>query len=214
MLDIVIIGAGGFGREIRNLLFECLDPTAYQFKGYLGKDMGVEADPDVARLVLGDPESYQPLANDRFVLAIGDMGARRRTVESLDSRGAQFVNLIHPRACVADTAKLGRGIVLYPFSVVSNEAELADFVKLNYFASVGHNTVVGRYCLLAPYATVNGYSVLEDDVYLSTHSTVAPVVRVGAQSKVSANSAVMKDTPARSFVFGVPGQCIRRLEIG
>ncbi len=160
MFDVVIIGAGGFGREIRELLFDCLDPTQYQFKGYLGKDLGIAEDPKIARQVLGDPLVYHPGDDDRFVLAIGNMGARRRTVESLVARGAQFVNLIHPTALVADSARLGQGIVLYPYSVVSNEAVLNDFVKMNYYASAGHNAEFGKYCLLAPYATVNGYSIL------------------------------------------------------
>lgn len=214
MFDVVIIGAGGFGREIRQLLFDCLDSDEYRFKGFLGKDMGVADDPEVAKLVLGDPQTYLPEPNDRLILAIGNMQARRRTVESLLERGAQFVNLIHPTAIVADSAKLGTGVILYPFTVVSNEATLADFVKLNYYASAGHNVELGKYCLLAPYATVNGYSTLEDDVYLSTHSTVAPVVKVGTGSKVSANSAVMKDVPPNSFVYGVPGRCMPQVSFG
>lgn len=214
MLDVVIIGAGGFGREIRQLLFDCLDSHQYRFKGFLGKDMGVAEDPTVAKQMLGDPQTYKPAAQDRFVLAIGNMAARRQTTESLLTRGARFIKLIHPSALVADSAQLGQGIILYPFSVVSNEAKLSDFTKLNYYASAGHNAEFGKYCLLAPYATVNGYSVLEDDVYLSTHSTVAPVVRVGARSKVSANSAVMNDVPPDTFVFGVPGRCRPQIRIG
>ena len=105
------------------------------------------------------------------------------------------------------------GVIIYPFATVSNDVILGDFAKLNFYASAGHNAIIGRYCLLAPYATVNGFAVLDDEVYMSTHATVAPVVRVGRRSKVSANSAVMKDVAADSLVHGVPGHVTRRVSL-
>lgn len=210
-VDIVIVGAGGFAREIETLLPTFLPKADYRLKGFLGKDQGVPSEHDLSDRLLGDPENYVPQANERFVLAIGNMDARRRTVESLMQKGGSFLTLTHPMAYVAPTATLEHGVIIYPFASVSNNAHLQTATKLNYYASVGHDTQLGKYCLLAPYATVNGFGVLEDEVYLSTHSTVAPQVRVGFQSKLSANSAAMKDVPERSLLFGVPGRVVPRL---
>lgn len=210
MLDIVIVGAGGFAREIQCLLPDFLQDTPHRLKGFLGRDQGVASIHDIGKSLLADPEHYEPEKNDRLILAIGDMDARRRTVESLLSKGGRFLQLIHPTAFVAPSASLGTGVVVYPFAAVSNGAVLADYVKLNYYASVGHDARLGKYCLLAPYATVNGFGILEDDVYLSTHATVTPEVCVGQRTKVSANSAVMNNVPPDSLVFGVPGRAVRR----
>ncbi len=210
-MDIVIVGAGGFAREIHCLLPGFLADTPYRFKGYLGKDQGVPTETDISGSILDDPDHYEPKTEDRFVLAIGDMAARHHAMETLKSRGAQFHTIVHPLALVADSARLGEGVVVYPFACVSNNARLDIGVKLNYYASVGHDTRLGKYCLLAPYATVNGFGILEDDVYMATHSTVAPQVHVGAKSKLSANSAAMNDVPANSLVFGVPGRVAPRL---
>jgi sugar O-acyltransferase (sialic acid O-acetyltransferase NeuD family) len=210
-MNIIIVGAGGFGREIRALLPSFLPGGDYTLKGFLGNDAGVDSDESVDGEILATPEDYQPAKEDRFVLAIGNMVARRKVVESLQSKGGQFLTLVHPQAMVASSARLDEGVIIYPFASVSNNAQLATGVKLNYYASVGHDTRLGKYSLLAPYATVNGFGVLGDDVYLSTHSTVAPQVQVGDGSVVSANSAVMKHVDENSFVFGVPGRVTRRM---
>jgi sugar O-acyltransferase (sialic acid O-acetyltransferase NeuD family) len=209
MQDIVIIGAGGFGRELHEMLWDCLSPEQYRFKGFLAKDPDELAGYEVDAPILDHPDSYQPRANDRLLLAIGDMDVRRRIVETLTSRGGEFLTLIHPTSIVAKTAEVGRGAIIYPFTIVMNGAVVEDYVHLSIYASVGHDARVGKYSLMAPYATLNGFSVIEEEVYMSTHSTVAPEKRVGRRSKISANSAVMQDVPALSLVHGVPGRQTR-----
>ncbi len=214
MFNLVIVGAGGFAREVRHIFGEQLNAGEFRWKGFLGRDHGAAVDPSIEPYLLGDPACYEPQVDDRLVLAIGNMPARRRLVDSLRAKGGTFLTLVHPMAFIASSARLADGVLIYPFAVVSHEAVLDDCVKLNYFASVGHNARLGSCCLLAPYATVNGFSVLEEDVYMSTHSTVGPQVRVGARTTISANSATTKDVAAESFVFGVPGRVTPRLGIG
>ena len=124
----------------------------------------------------------------------------------MDSRGAKFFSLIHPRALVARSASVGAGVVVCPFATVSANVTLGDFAMLNLYASCGHDSQVGRYGILSPYATLNGFAVMDDEVFLATHATVTLAVRVGYQSIVSANSVVMRSVPPKSLVIGVPGK--------
>jgi sugar O-acyltransferase (sialic acid O-acetyltransferase NeuD family) len=206
MHDLIIVGAGGFGREIRELLPDCFPPGSFRLKGFLSSNPRDLDGYDVAERVLDDPERYVPAENDRFLLAVGDVALRKRLVLSLQSRGAKFVSLIHPTAVVAKTARLGEGCVLYPYAVVMNAAQLADFVLLNLHASAGHDAKIGRFSNLCPYATMNGFSVLEDEVFMATHSSVLPGCCVGWGSKVSAGSVAVRNVGPQSLVYGVPGK--------
>ena len=211
-IDLIIVGAGGFGREVHMMLDEVFPSDSYRFKGFLADDTNELA--DALGPNIGSPEGYMPEPNDRFILAIGYMDARMRLTQSLEGRGAIFAEFIHPKAYIAKTARIGKGPVMFPFSVVSNAAQVGDHVHLNYYASVGHDVQVGRGCLMAPYATINGFSSLADAVYLSTHSTVVVKKNVGEHVKVSANSTVQHDVPPNSFVFGVPGRVMRQQSLG
>lgn len=211
-LDLIIMGAGGFGRELHVMLWDAFSKDEYNFKGFLADESNELA--DQLGPTVGSPKDYEPKESDRFLLAIGYMDAREKTTRMISERGGKFASFVHPTAFIASTATIGEGAVIYPYSVVSNTAVVADQVHLNYFASVGHDVKVGRCCLLAPYATINGFSAIEDHVYMSTHATVVVAKRVGARTKVSANSTVQHDVPPDSFVYGVPGQVTRMNPLG
>ena len=211
-LDLIIIGAGGFGREVHVMLWDVYSPDEYNFKGFLAD--GTDEKAEKLGPLVGSPEDYQPQPNDRFVLAIGYMDARDRIHRMISERGGKFAQFIHPLAFVASNASIGDGAVIYPFAVVSNAAIVGEQIHLNYYASVGHDVEVGDCCLLAPYATLNGFSAIEDMVYMSTHATVVVAKRVGARSKISANSTVQRDVPPDMFVHGVPGTFTRKGGLG
>jgi sugar O-acyltransferase (sialic acid O-acetyltransferase NeuD family) len=205
MLELIIVGAGGFGREVYHWARQAFSPRDYRLKGFLSRDRR-ELEPfQIPVPVLGDPDEYQPEPNDRFLFAIGLIDIKRQVIETLVGKGARFVSLVHPTALVADTARIGQGVIICPFATVSDQVELGDYVMLNFYASCGHDARVGAYSILSPYATLNGFSVLAEEVFLGTHATVTASRRVGARSKVSANSLVMHDVAPRTLVYGVPG---------
>jgi sugar O-acyltransferase (sialic acid O-acetyltransferase NeuD family) len=206
MRDLIIVGAGGFGREIRELLPHSFPEGSIRVKGFLSSNPRDFDNYEVAEPILGDPDRYTPAESDWFLLAIGDVDHRKRITLSLKSRGAKFASLIHRTAVVAGSARLGEGCVLYPYSVVMNAAQLDDFVLLNLHASAGHDTRIGRFCNLSPYATMNGFSELEEGVFMGTHSSVLPGCRVGSSSKISAGSVVAHNVGPQTLVFGVPGK--------
>lgn len=206
MHNVIIVGAGGFGREVFNWANDSLPSERYRIKGFLSNKPGHLDFFNLGVGVLGDDETYSIGDDDRFLFAIGDIDAKKRIVGKMKDRGARFISLIHPTAVVARTARLGEGVIVCPFAVVSDSVELGDFATLNYYSSCGHDSKVGRCGILSPYATLNGFAVLEDEVFMGTHSTVAANRRIGYRSKISANSVAMYDIPPRHFVFGVPGK--------
>jgi sugar O-acyltransferase (sialic acid O-acetyltransferase NeuD family) len=206
MLDIVIVGAGGFGREVYRWAKDSFPGTQYRVKGFLSSRPEDLDGFGFEEKILGDDVSYAVQENDRFVFAIGSIEAKKRSVQRMKARNIKCVNLIHPSAVVASSACLGEGVIVCPFALVSDHVVLGDFVMMNFYSSCGHDTKVGKYGMFSPYATANGFVTMDDEVFLGTHATVTGYRKVGVGAKISANSVAMDDVPAGGFVFGVPGK--------
>ncbi len=208
MYNIVIVGAGGFGREVYILAKDTFPNIKYKIKGFLDDNLRVLDDYSMDIRVISNIDSYVVEEQDRFLIAIGNVDMKKNIITKLKVKGAQFLTLIHPTAIVVNTAKIGKGVIIYPYVIVSDCVQLDDFVLMNSYSSCGHDVKVGKYCILSPHATLNGFVILEDEVFLGTHTTVIPGKRVGYRSKISANSVVMRDVPPNKMVFGVPGKPI------
>ena len=158
----------------------------------------------------GKISEYEVQNNDVFVMAIGNISAKKVVVNILEEKGANFISLIHPSAIVFDTSRIGKGVIVCPFAIVSDSVELDDFSMMNIYSSCGHDAKVGKWSILSPYATLNGFATLEEEVFMGTHSTVVSNVKVGKGSKIAANSFVRKTTAENAMIVGVPGTNIKR----
>lgn len=201
---ILIVGAGGFGREVLQWARDAWPESEDRIAGFLSSDADALDGIDCNYRVLGSPDAYRPAAGDRLLLAIGIPYVRRRVAESLLAHGTEFLTLIHPTAIVAASASIGPGTVLCPYAVASDSCRVGRFVIMNYHSSLGHDATAGDFSVLSPYATLGGHAHVEDDVFLGLHASVGPGKTVGARSKVSANSCASHDAPADSLIFGVP----------
>jgi sugar O-acyltransferase (sialic acid O-acetyltransferase NeuD family) len=205
----LIVGAGGFGREVFHWARDAWPDHAAKITGFLSAD---PARP-VPLPILGDPLHFAPESGDALLLAIGVPGERRKVAEALLAKNAAFLTLVHPTAIVAATATIGPGSILCPYAIASDATRLGRFTLMNYHSSLGHDASTGDFAVLSPYATLGGGASISDDVFLGLHASVGPGKTVGPRSKVSANSSALANVPKDSLVYGVPGRVHALLQI-
>ncbi len=116
---VLVVGAGGFGREVMQYLHDMSKiGIAVEPVGFLDSNPDALNESNVRLPIVSSIEAYRPRDDERLVLAVGDPAVRQRLAEQLASRGAKFCSVVHPRSYVADTAELGEGCVLAPFAFV------------------------------------------------------------------------------------------------
>ena len=98
MKNIIIIGAGGFGRECYAIALACIENGAdFIVKGFL--DDNNEALNGYANYpkIIGKLSTYEIEENDAFVCAIGNPKTKEKCTNMILERGGEFINLIHAK---------------------------------------------------------------------------------------------------------------------
>jgi sugar O-acyltransferase (sialic acid O-acetyltransferase NeuD family) len=210
---IIIVGAGGFGREVLQWACHAWPEHVSKIAGFLSADPDKLNGHATSLPILGSPEDFEPQPTDGLLLAIGVPGARREVAERLETRGGRFLTLLHPGAIVAASCSIGAGSIICPFAMISDGVRLGRFVLVNYHASLGHDASAGDFAVLSPYATLGGHAAVAEDVFLGLHASVGPGSSAGARSKLSANSSLLAKAPCDSIIFGSPGTVAPRISI-
>lgn len=207
MTGVVVVGAGGFGRECGQYVVDVgkADETL-ELKGYIDDDPTAEGDPALGVAMLGTLSEYRIAPDDGFVVAVGDPQVRVRLAREIENRGGQLMSLTHPTAYVAPSARIGRHCILAPFSFVGPRVTMGDHCVVNVYASVAHDVTLGVGAILSPYVAISGEATLDDFVFLGTHSTVIGGKHIGSGAKVSAGSVIWRNVPADSLAAGNPAR--------
>lgn len=205
---VLVIGAGGLGREVLQYALESLSGNEFTVLGYL------DDQPERLRVqgialqlpVLGDIKSHEPDPKYAYIMALGEPTIRANVTKRFLAQGAHFLTITHPLSYVSPTATVGRGCVIAPFATLGAGAVLLEFTHVHFYASSAHDTSVGPFASLSPYSVVNGQAAVGECVFLGTHATVNPTKKVGAFAKVTAGSIVYRDVPERSIADGNPAK--------
>ena len=88
-------------------------------------------------------ENYDVQANDVFTCALGSVKWKKHYVELILSKRGKFINLIHPTSIFNSNVKLGNGLIVFMYSNISNDCRIGDFVTIQGFAGIGHDSRIG-----------------------------------------------------------------------
>lgn len=191
---IVIVGGGGFGRELLGYLQSDINSRTLMDGLIAGV---VDNDPkcEVMRCYgdvpyLGRVEDMQASGDCRFLVAIGVPALRRKVANELVDMGLELFTYIHPSVYLAKDAIVGAGTIVGPGSVVNSGAEVGECCAINVLCSIGHGTVIGDYSVLSPYCAMNGNSRIGNSCILGTRATIFPGISIGDNCKVDTHSFV------------------------
>ncbi len=211
MAGIVIIGAGGHGQVVADILLVASRVGASAAPlGFLDDDPALAGTRVLGLPVLGPIASLAHVEHDGVVLALGDNRRRHDVLVALRERGVRFANAIHPAAVVAADVRLGAGVMVCAGAVVNTGSVVADGVILNTGCTVDHHNRIDAYAHIAPGAHLGGAVRIGLGALVGIGSCVTPGRSIGEWTVVGAGSTVTRDLPPYCTAVGSPARVIKR----
>jgi sugar O-acyltransferase (sialic acid O-acetyltransferase NeuD family) len=211
---ILVVGAGGFAREVRWLIEEmAASGEPVEFAGYVVSDLGRLGEHDSRGEVHGDlgwaRENRD--AFDALAIGIGTPAARLKVSSDLlpDFPEDRWPALVHPNVRLdRGTARIGAGVLLCAGVVGTVHLVLEPFCLVNLACTLGHEARIGRGSVLNPTVNISGGVVLEDGVLVGTGAQVLQYLTIGTGATVGAGAVVTKDVAPGVTVVGMPAKVL------
>jgi sugar O-acyltransferase (sialic acid O-acetyltransferase NeuD family) len=216
--QVVIIGAGGFAREVEWLLRDINSGNnRFRFLGYVVSDVAKLGDHDSKERIVGDFGWLEAHRNevDSLALGIGNPMVRAQISAELKTRvpNMDWPPLIHPTAQFdRESCQVEEGVLLCAGVIATVNVRFERFCMVNLMCTIGHEAVIGASSVLNPTVNISGGVVLQDAVLIGTGAQILQYVSVGRGASVGAGAVVNRNVAEGDTVVGIPAKPLVRGE--
>lgn len=209
MKDLIIVGAGGFGREALYITLEINKLNVqWNIKGFIDDNLTALDNLKCDYKVIGRISDWQPNENEVFVMGIAAPKTKEKLSKILIGRGAEFVTIIHPKVTIQDYTTIGLGCVIGDVSFVGDNVTIGNFVHIAG-SMIGQDSIIGDYSTTTGYVNIAS-ARLGKRVFVGSHSVVLNHLTVGDDVFICAGSVVFRKIKSGTKVLGYPA---KKLEI-
>lgn len=206
MKDIVIVGHGGFSKDIVWMLdrINSEKPT-WNMIGY------VENEETSKDLFFGNDEYLLRYDKPLYVaFGIGDPTLRYKLQRKFSqNQKLLYPNLIDPSVAMAEGSIEGIGNVICANTAIVLGSSVGSFNIINLACTIGHDVKIRDFVTISPGANISGNVHLLSGCEIGTGAQVLQGCTIGSGTKIGAGAVVVSDMPEDCTAVGVPAKIIK-----
>ncbi len=199
MKDLIIVCAGGFGREVYYIAKAL---GKWNIKGFIDDNLHALEGVNVHLPIIGTIKDWCPSDNEVFALGVSAPKTKEIIVDIMKKKGAKFESLVAPYARVNETARVGEGSIVT--GSVGDCAKIGDFVNI-MGSMIGQDSTIGDFSTTTGFTNIAS-AHLGKRVFVGSHAVVLNGLTVGDDAYICAGSIVFSKVKAGTKVFGCPAK--------
>ncbi|URQ90135.1 acetyltransferase [Pseudoalteromonas sp. SCSIO 43101] len=208
MKDLIIIGGGGFAKEVIWLANDC----NRKVKGVLDDSVQTHNTQVQGATVLGDVSSWVNYKDCEFIIAIGSPRTRQKVLDKMLTFGEpDFATLIHPSVRFSNTVSIGDGSIICAGSILTADISLGKHNILNLNVTVGHECEFADCVTIAPMVAVSGNVKLHHLVEVGTGAVIRQGLNLAEGSMLGMGGILTKNIPERMIYAGNPAKKLKEI---
>ena len=212
MKNIIILGAGGFAREVAWLIEEINNKNKqWNLLGFIEegtKNLGLVLN---NYKILGDFKWIENNKTDNlfYICAVGDPKLRSKFSETAEMLNLKPATLIHPDVKMSNYNIIGEGTIICAESIITVNVKIGKHVVISVDSKIGHDSIIGDFSTLLPSVTVSGNVNIGTRCIIGTSGAIICKINIGSNTIVGAGATVTKDLPDNCTAVGTPARPIK-----
>lgn len=214
MKKLIIIGAGGFGREVYAWARDCKEHLSeWYVHGFIDDNPAALDRYAYPVPILGSVDGWIPSDDELFVCAIGTPMIKRRCTHLLKSKGAQFGKIIHPLVSIGSNVQVGEGSILCPGVRIGSDVKIAPHVSIDNNSVLGHDCQLNGWTHISSLCSVTGFVHIGFLSLVGSGARILPGLSIGSNCTVGSGSVVTHSLPDGVTAYGVPARITAQVEL-
>ena len=215
MKNIIIIGAGGVGREV-SLIIEKINKlkATWNLIGFIDDNINSWNKIINGYQIIGGMDLLETLPLDTYVvIAIANYNLKKKIVNKINNK-FKFATIIDPKVYIHDYMTIGEGTIIYEGAIITANIQVGNHVIISPKCGIGHDSIIKDYVSLLWNVNISGNDVIEEGVMMGSGSTIIQGKKIGKGSIIGAGAVVIDDIDSFTTAVGVPAIVVKeRYEI-
>ena len=188
--NILIYGAGGFGKTIYSILSQYFDNIEFADDK---KKIGTKIINNIKlkynlKLLIKKKIKY------KICLAIGykTWDRRLKIIDQLKKKEYEFLSFIHPKSIISPTAKIREGAFINQGTNISENVTVHENSFIDIGVMIGENSIISQNCYLAAGTNICGNTKIMKNSFIGANSLILDNIKIGTNCFINAGSIITR----------------------